>query len=186
MLDGGTIRVMKGRTINEGEEILMAYYASYWSRWAPRASKRRRDDGAADGEPAAAGGSSAEDGGAEVGELLDNGDAERGVPAAAGGSGEGSPSVRELGADGGGYGRRVRGRESRERPITGNKRGRPPKTVEASSSGSRARRTMRQLLWTDTGREEYVRTVACGNVHCGNGEAGTGQRFERGEGGGVT
>ena len=39
MLDGGTVRVMKGKVIHAGEEILMAYNAGYWSRWAPWARK---------------------------------------------------------------------------------------------------------------------------------------------------
>ena len=56
------------------------------------------------------------------------------------------------------------------------------------SRGRQARRTMtRQLLWTDTGREEYNRTVERGNSEMySEGERGIGQRFERGEGGGVT
>ena len=75
------------------------------------------------------------------------------------------------------------------KPIAGKKRGRPPKIVtEADGScAQRARRTMaRQLLWTDTGREEYNRTVERESDMCSEGECGVGQRFERGEGGGVT
>ena len=92
--------------------------------------------------------------------------------------------MRGLETDGGGHGRRVRGRESQKQSVAGKKRGRPLKNVEASSSGSHRRRTTRQLLWTDTGREEYIRTVM--DVQGGEGGAGAGQRFERGEGGGVT
>ena len=40
MVDGGTKRVMKGKVINAGEEILMAYHAEYWNRWAPPSRKR--------------------------------------------------------------------------------------------------------------------------------------------------
>ena len=47
MLDGGTIRVMKGKVIHEGTEILMAYHAGYWSRWAPRTRKRKGGGAAA-------------------------------------------------------------------------------------------------------------------------------------------
>ena len=99
-----------------------------------------------------------------------------------------APVVGELGEDGGGYGRRVRGRESGGKSQTGKKRGRPPKTVdEGEASVKKGRRTMRQLKWTDIGREEYNRVVV-NNVRegGGDGERGVGQRFERGEGGGVT
>ena len=91
-----------------------------------------------------------------------------------------------MGEDGGGYGRRVRGRASRGQPVTGKKRVRPPKTAEGGdASVKRGRRTMRQLKWTDVGREEYNRVVV-NNVR-GNVERGeVRQRFERGEGGGVT
>ena len=167
-MSGGTIRVMEGKVINEGEEILMAYNASYWSRWAPRTRtqrKRPRTDDEAGAERATAAG------------LVGSG-------RVGGSGGAGSPGVRGLETDGGGHGRRVRGRESREQSVTGKKRGRPLKTVEAGSSGSYRRRTTRQLLWTDTGREEYIRTVM--DVQGGEGGAGAGQRFERGEGGGVT
>ena len=169
MLDGGTIRVMQGRVINAGEEILMAYNAEYWARWAPRTRKRRRGKedapAAGDASAAAAGDESAVRGG-EV---------------------EDSPGVREMGEDGGGYGRRVKGRGHREKPITGKKRGRPPTTMEAgSNSEPSGRRTIRQLRWTDVGREEYNRAVVQGNIMRGSEEGGGGQRFERGEGGGVT
>ena len=49
----------------------------------------------------------------------------------------------------------------------------------------------KRLLWTDTGREEYNRTIEQGirqgirGMYSGQ-EGGGGQRFERGEGGGVT
>ena len=35
MKDGGTIRVMKGKVIHAGEEVLMAYHGDYWRRWRP-------------------------------------------------------------------------------------------------------------------------------------------------------
>ena len=167
MLDGGTIRVMSGRVINAGEEILMAYHTEYWERWAPRARKQGHSNVAA-----ALATSSAE---AEGGGHGRGGDAE-------------SPGVGELGKDGGGYGRRVRGRESRDKLQTGKKRGRPPKTVdEGETSVQKGRRTMRQLTWTDTGREEYNRVVVNNVGGCGGSGAGeVRQRFERGEGGGVT
>ena len=82
MLDGGTIRVMSGRVINAGEEVLMAYHAAYWERWAPRTRKRGRGQAAA--EPAAS--SEAAEGGGH-----------------GGGEDAGSPGVGELGEDGGGY-----------------------------------------------------------------------------------
>ena len=41
MKDGGTIRVMKGKVINEGDEILFAYHTNYWSRWGTAQHKRR-------------------------------------------------------------------------------------------------------------------------------------------------
>ena len=46
MLDGGTIRVMKGKVIHEGAEILMAYHAGYWSRWEPSRTRKRKGSGA--------------------------------------------------------------------------------------------------------------------------------------------
>ena len=79
MLDGGTIRVMSGRVIHAGEEILMAYHTEYWERWAPRERKRGRSAMAA--APAV---SSAD---AEVDGDERGGDAE-------------SPGVGELGEDG--------------------------------------------------------------------------------------
>ena len=46
MLNTGTVRVMKSKTINENEEILFAYHECYWRRWGPepkqRGRKRRR------------------------------------------------------------------------------------------------------------------------------------------------
>ena len=39
---GGTIRVMENKVIQKGEEILMAYHDSYWSRWAPENRQRGR------------------------------------------------------------------------------------------------------------------------------------------------
>ena len=105
--------------------------------------------------------------------------------------GSGSPAVRELGADGGGYGRRVRGSGAASASVqTGKKRGRPPKTADGAVVGEecRARRTAaKRTLWTDTGREEYNRTVNKGNRGLSSEREGrVGQRFERGEGGGVT
>ena len=47
---------------------------------------------------------------------------------------------------------------------------------------------MRKLTWTDVGREEYNRVVVSrvGGSCDGGGEGEVRQRFERGEGGGVT
>ena len=39
---GGTIRVMKGKVIQEGDEVLMAYHDSYWSRWDDERRERRK------------------------------------------------------------------------------------------------------------------------------------------------
>ena len=39
---GGTIRVMKNKTIYEGEEILFAYHADYWKRWGMSKKRGRR------------------------------------------------------------------------------------------------------------------------------------------------
>ena len=102
-----------------------------------------------------------------------------------------SPIVRELGEDGGGYGRRVRGSGAAGTSVhTGRKRGRPPKVADHTDARSAqgARRTMaKRMLWTDTGREEYNRTVDKGNREvCSEQRGVVGQRFERGEGGGVT
>ena len=38
MKAGGTLAVMKGKTIHPGDEILYAYHHSYWQRWAPSLS----------------------------------------------------------------------------------------------------------------------------------------------------
>ena len=170
MLDGGTIRVMRGRVINAGEEILMAYHSEYWRRWAPRQRKRARD-----GEAGASG----------VAAAADGGDAEEGIVVATPAAAE-SPTAWDVGDDGRGYGRRIRGDASNVKPSTGGKRGRPPKPADAASSNSTKRRKSGpcKLLWTDTGREEYCRKIA----RTGSGDSGgvSGRRFERGEGGGVT
>ena len=42
MLANGTVRVMKGKVINPGEEILFAYHSEYWRRWNPQQRKRGR------------------------------------------------------------------------------------------------------------------------------------------------
>ena len=66
---GGTIRVMEGKVIQEGEEILMAYHDSYWSRWDDERrgrGRRRKHNHAKRAAPAADGGAGA-DAGAAVG-----------------------------------------------------------------------------------------------------------------------
>ena len=97
------------------------------------------------------------------------------------------PDGWELGTDGRGYGRRVCEESTGAKNVTGKKRGRPLKDWDSSNKTMRTVRASRprKLLWTDTGREEYSRVLACK----ASGEAGTSrveQRFERGEGGGVT
>ena len=42
MVAGGTIRVMRGKVINEGDEILFAYHGDYWRRWGPERKKSGR------------------------------------------------------------------------------------------------------------------------------------------------
>ena len=42
MKAGGTIRVKKNKTIHKGEEILFAYNNSYWRRWGPTKRGRPR------------------------------------------------------------------------------------------------------------------------------------------------
>ena len=57
MKDGGTIRVMKGKVIHAGEEVLMAYHSDYWRRWRPadvRPRGRPRKQPCVDAEAAAA------------------------------------------------------------------------------------------------------------------------------------
>ena len=98
-----------------------------------------------------------------------------------------SPKGWELGTDGRGYGRRVREDDVGARRVTGKKRGRPLKDWDSSSKTVRTVRASRprKLLWTDTSREEYSCVLACET--CGGaGTSGVGQRFERGEGSGVT
>ena len=41
-LSTGTIRVMAGKVINEGEEVLFAYHECYWRRWDAERPQRRR------------------------------------------------------------------------------------------------------------------------------------------------
>ena len=71
--------------------------------------------------------------------------------------------------------------------VTGKKRGRPLQNWDSSSKAARTVRASRprKLRWTDTSREEYSRVMAC-DVSGEAGTSGVGQRFERGEGGGVT
>ena len=85
--------------------------------------------------------------------------------------------VRELCGDGGGYRRRVRGSTPR-RQYAGKKRGPPPKEDVGSTRVRRC--TAKKLTWTTVGREEYARVT--GDYSSG----GYRQRFERGQGGGVT
>ena len=131
MLDGGssTIRVMNGRVMNEGEEILMAYHAEYWHRWMPRARKRARGAAAATDEEhgqimrrrGAAGAVAPDDGSGAA--AVDVGGAD-GVA-----TGQDSPGVSALCEDGGWYGRRVGRHMSRDDSLTGKKRGRPSKPI---------------------------------------------------------
>ena len=44
MRDGGTIAVRKGCTVLKGEEILFAYHAEYWARWAPMLEEEAHSD----------------------------------------------------------------------------------------------------------------------------------------------
>ena len=154
------------------EEILMAYHTEYWNRWAPRPRKRARDS--------EAGTSSANSAAA-----ADADDAAEGVMVAAPATAE-SPAW-DMGDDGRGFGRRVRGDASGARRPAGGKRGRPPKPMDAdnSSNGTKRRKSgPRKLLWTDTGRGEYCRVLA--RTGSDDREGVSGRRFERGEGGGVT
>ena len=41
MLGSGTIRVLKGKTIQKDEEILFAYHDGYWRRWGPTRRRGR-------------------------------------------------------------------------------------------------------------------------------------------------
>ena len=43
MRDGGTIAVLKGKTIRAGDEILMSYHAGYWARWGQSLHKDNDD-----------------------------------------------------------------------------------------------------------------------------------------------
>ena len=75
-----------------------------------------------------------------------------------------------------------------EQSVTGKKRGRPSKPV-ADQGTSKVKRHPRKLTWTDVGREEYNRVVCSASVSGSSSSQGRGrteQRFERGEGGGVT
>ena len=146
----------------------MAYHAGYWSRWAPSRTRKRKGSSAV----VTVNGAEADNSGA----------GSSGIVAC-------SPEVQEEREDGGGYGRRVRGKmRGRGEGGAGRKRGRPPSVAtDAPQNKVQVRKTLvRKLLWTDVGREEYNRTVACGSVSISRGECGAGQRFERGEGGGVT
>ena len=70
----------------------------------------------------------------------------------------------------------VRGRRARGRP--------PSVATDVPHARKNVRKiSVRKLLWTDVGREEYNRTIGSSS-RGGQGEAE--QRFERGEGGGVT
>ena len=70
-------------------------------------------------------------------------------------------------------------------------RGRLPKAATDGGKKRARRCTVKQPRWTDIGREEYGRVVTRNATPSlvsdgGGGSSRQGQRFERGEGGGVT
>ena len=201
---GGTIRVMENRVIQKGEEILMAYHDSYWSRWAPdnrrRGRKRKareqqdavagspRRSRASSGEPCTPVGASSRrgDGNPDSGGVNRGG----GMHAAAD-----SPNVGELRGDGGGFGRRVRDEGLTHMPnVRGKKRGRPSKrdshTDVPGSNSKRSKPTNisnKRLRWTATSREEFCRAQSVRSDDVGaSGKDVWQSGFGRGEGGGVT
>ena len=202
---GGTIRVMENKVIQKGEEILMAYHDSYWSRWAPdnrrrgRKRKVREQQDAVAGSPRRSRTSSGGQPCTPVGANSRCGDGSHSSGGANRGGGAHataeSPSVGELLGDGGGFGRRVRDEEGAHvQNAQGKKRGRPPKrdsyTDVHGSDSKRLKPThtsTKRLRWTATNREEFSRAQSVSQDVAGVSSRDAWQSgFGRGEGGGVT
>ena len=196
---GGTIRVMENKVIQKGEEILMAYHDSYWSRWAPEGTRRRgRKRTILDQESGAVHKSNrTTDKGAASSAMHAACNAGEGGQEEVQGMSEQSPQAGVLAEDGGGCGRRVRDDAvARWMPLQGGKkRGRPPKNMTDTLGNTDIKRakpkTRKRLRWTDTGREEFdrVQKTARHSVslsdNCPSRSEWV-QQFGRGEGGGVT
>ena len=191
MKAGGTIRVVHRKTIKQGEEILMAYHSGYWNRWRPadilprgRPKKRQHNEG--EQEPGGA------DGGCRA-------------ATSSGGASSGTAAGGDAAASGGAEGRTTAGcaiaassseqtaivelEESGGRRIgeacastarsqgDGRGRGRPRARDKAAEPGSAlGKRNVRSTRWNAVSRNVYQQV----QQGCRR------NRYERGEGGGVT
>ena len=205
---GGTIRVMENRVIQPGEEILMAYHDSYWSRWGAEDRRRGRKRKVCEPRDVPAMSPRASTGNAELPSTpasrrrvsLEAAEGSRGGGSAGRMGGEGavgSPTVGALQGDGGGYGQRVRDDAVARVPTTGGKkRGRPPKTCTQTETDRDTKKRHRQpnnkrLRWTVTNREEFDRKQKCARTSTKMVDVGVSRSvwqnvYGRGEGGGVT
>ena len=177
MKAGGTIRVMKRKTIYEGEEILMAYHDGYWSRWRPsnvrpRGRPQRQRQGGGDVETTSNTAAEGDGGGHDGGHA--HGDSERN------GGVSGTQSVMQ-GAEverheQGGVRIGVMSGVLRQPEGDGPRRGRPRQGGERDSDVL-GKRHVSSTKWSTLGRDAYRQVQRRGDQ---------GERFERGEGGGVT
>ena len=200
MVAGGTIRVMRGKVVNEGDEILFAYHGDYWRRWGPerkRCGRKRRAPvrPAVDGDDEGGPHDGAEGG---AGRGLGEGDHGSGPHDGASNSGAGVGEVDR------GQGRSVRqaidfwermgeggmrgGEDGQEEtrlvvegegirvgaPARGRGRGRAgrPRTRVVMDTSRGRRRAETAYMWSPTNRDAYERS-----------HSEVPQRFERGEGG---
>ena len=162
MKAGGTIRVVKRKTIKKGDEILMAYHSEYWNRWRPDGVRPRgrprqvQQGGGAEGPTSSA---------ADAAQQHDEDEQ----------SGQGGEAAVERCEQGGVRIGAVSG-AVRQPEGDGPRRGRPRQGGERERSAL-GKRHVSSTKWSTLGRDAYRQVQQRGNQ---------GERYERGEGGGVT
>ena len=195
LCDGGTVKVMEGCVIHEGEEILFAYGKGYWDRWGDDAGLKctqvrqvateevQRGQGGEGGGEQGGGAQGGRDRRQGDGAGQDDGEGKDQDGGESGGADErqererGEPSGS---GDGEGSGERVVQRGDGLRVEAMSEKGRGKQRVQAMVAPGmknkvRGRGKMpkgsKSVQWTAVAHEAYVQQQ---------------KRFERGEGGGVT
>ena len=168
---GGTLKVMEGCVIREGEEILYAYGKDYWDRWGDnddlKQSQVRQPAAAQQGE----GGTREQEqdhgdqDGGESGDEDEHREQGRGGPSSSGGGVSSGERVVQRGD-----GLRVEVANERRRGKQRVQTVVAPAPKSKLLGRSKMPKGSKSVQWTAVAREAYIQQ----------------QRFERGEGGGVT
>ena len=153
--------MMTGKIIHAGEEVLMAYHGDYWRRWRPAdvrpRGRPRKQRVNDDGDEKEGAG----DGGGHSAD-----DAQRGC----------SEQRATVYAEERGGVRIGEGADTRAYQEGGRGRGRPRGEDGGNGTTARKRKRYSENTWGTVARDEYQRAQ----------QSHSGDRFERGEGGGVT